>query len=249
MNIVTQPKVFRARRDRSRVDRRTFFKDISRLTGPGFSATAEPKGWTKARYQRLLDRVGPAIFTRGVAQKHVRDWTENKNNLKVTASLDTPTRQTLVYLDVDTRPGTTADAVRLLELARPKLPFASVYRTDRGVGAWVRVSTNEATGRGYYRSAGAERYNALLDRIQVYLRSLAAAHHLDVSSVEVHGRVTVVGNDGQVRRCADLWKCPPGEESRGRRAREWHSSPRTRQRVGSAAGGSGIARASSWPCH
>ncbi len=211
---------------------RAFEREIRKISGPSFSTTREPKGWPRAKFTRLLERLGGVFLRAGCPLKHVSAWLAKTNNLKITASLHTE-RSTLLYLDFDCHngKGKIEDALTLLDLVRTKLPHGEPFVTERGVGAWVLVQhTEPGPGNALRRPASAALYNATIDAIQTYVRGVAAEWRLELSSVEVHGRVIEYDIKPwfQVKRCPDLMKCPPGEQYVGRsvpysflRDRDW----------------------------
>jgi hypothetical protein len=199
---------------------RAFERQIRKFSGPSFSTTREPKGWPKAKFIRLLEKTGGMFLSGGCPLKHVTAWLAKTNNLKITASLHTE-RSTLIYLDFDCHDGKgkIEDALTLLDLIRTKLPHGEPFVTDRGVGAWLLVQhTEPGPGRTPRRPGSAARYNATIDAIQAYVRGVAAQWCLELSSVEVHGRVIEyeVKPWVQINRCPDLLKCPPGEKHIGK---------------------------------
>lgn len=194
---------------------RAFEREIRKISGPCFSTTREPKGWPRAKFTRLLEKIGGAFLWAGCPLKHVSAWLAGTNNLKITASLHTE-RSTLLYLDFDCHDGKgkIEDALTLLDLVRTKLPHGEPFVTERGVGAWVLVQHTELGPKNLLcRPVGASQYNATIDAIQAYVRGVAAQWGLELSSVEVHGRVIEFDTKPwvQVKRCPDLLKCPPGE--------------------------------------
>lgn len=207
MNIVGKHQIRRAHHDRSRErDRRREFPSFAHLvravTGFDFSVAESVKSWAKPKYHRVWENTNGAIRFSGVPLRHVNDWAADRNNLKVSANLTSRSRMTLVYLDFDCHvTGDPADARALCGLVRANLPHGEVLVSDRGASAWVLVDLDGV------RPKPAE-YNALLDRVERYVRGVAAAHGLNLSGVEIKGRVPRWDRHGRVERCADVFKCP-----------------------------------------
>lgn len=194
---------------------KTFARRIRSISGPAFSLTKTPKNWSAKRFIWLLEKVGPGFLLRGCPLKHVAAWLQGINNLKITASLERS--ETLLYLDFDCHDGKgkTEDALTLLDLVRHKLPHGEPFVTERGVGAWVRVKIRDWVGpKTWGHAPRPEEYNALIKSIQAYVRGVAAEWRLDLSSVEVHGKVIEYKTKPwvMVNRCPDLMKCPPGDK-------------------------------------
>jgi hypothetical protein len=179
---------------------------LRHLTGPVFADFSTTR--TRMRndtYVRDYNRLGHQFRSRRVPYYLVNAHEDGRIKLKVSARHG---GLTLVYFDFDLHDfGDPNDVAILAQVVRDHFPGMPEFVVDeRGGSGWLVVDTSETDPRSY---------NALLDRLQTYLRSVARAMGLNIQFVEVKGRVYehTLDNGWLLSvKAGDLLKAPPSME-------------------------------------
>lgn len=199
-------------------DQKDFIKELSSLLGPVFmEKKVSVARMRNFKWVQFYNDLGLKYWK--LPQWRIRQHLAEDTGLKVSNKWWTDSGIAFVYIDIDTHDGKgkTGDVEKLfsdLKSAFHTIPGPII--TSRGGSAWLPIQTRTITRPGYFKRPSELEWNSTIDTLQDWLQQKARLLKLDLSGVEVKGKVYCPILDHNQRavnvQAGDLFKCPPSSE-------------------------------------